>query len=232
MNPIIDRLQGERITSLFALDLSQPRRTVYSGRYEKLSRNPIVVQDIALYRGIRHEGVLLFPGDAAWLYSADCPIVIAYGTQFVVVGHCGRDSLLPPHTETREQIIHESILSVMVRTLGEDVASVRVRVRVGICPKHFKHPLSGKHAKNNGRILLQARILDQTCVADREYLALERVIRAQCALLGIPPTHVKWEKECPSCDTAKHDLWSHRRWVQSGKQGPDGMNGIFVACLP
>lgn len=176
---------------------------------------------VTIASGCRADGVIIPPGQTAWLQTADCPTIIArhVATKEVIAAHAGRWSLIhEPLVRGRQpQRNYESVVDMICqRLLWDDGPPIDLEVFscCGVGPIHFRHstnhPLYGRDNKTLNRYI--AMRYGQDCFLGGDFeigaLNLHQLIRNQFCRRGVPADNIKRDY----IDTARqNDEWFSRR---------------------
>jgi hypothetical protein len=190
--------------------------------------------------GMDVDGVVLRPGTALFIASADCPTFVARSSDgLVVAAHAGRGSLIDEAYHVQGggfQRRHESVVFAALRHLkGGIPAKARTALVCGIGPKDFKHPVGADEAgrDNARRVAIVRKLWGDSCLVPPEFLC-------RLNLFEIVKAQLKRERYPSDCDSFFHD-----RSDTHNDRGSDGYkfhsfrrdkskarNGILVAYLP
>ena len=171
-----------------------------------------------------NDGVILSPGEAAFIITGDCHTIVAWSDnqdEPVIASHAGRNSLHTinhAHTSASESVVYEILKKY------HNPISINIRVVAGIGKDIFTHPLDhAKYAKQNQELIQyfsQFSAADSTDTAG--HIDIATAIRNQFIIQGVPDSQIKWDK----IDTASDErFWSYR--IDDKPR-----NGILVCAKP
>ncbi len=190
--------------------------------------------------------VLVEPGEAGFFAVADCPVAVVRDpqTKRVVCAHAGRDCIIDPMQVKKDHPgrNHPSIIdAVMTGYFPEESrSSLQVFITCGIQAKSFSHSMDhADYGEYNKKLIehISNHWGDECIVGEdksRGCISLAGIISRQCEKYGVLPGNV-WADDIDTFSDVSdvggqnvHRLWSHRRWVENGKRGIDGRNGVLV----
>ncbi len=204
---------------------------------------PRISDLVSVRTGREADGVIVEEGASAALATGDCPTVVmwAEGQGFAVVAHAGRQSLIGSFSDMpgvglmTGKRLDQSVIARMVACFIRRkcaLASVHAFITLGIGGPSFSHSMSHPDFRGaNGRMIGFVRThYGKSCILDTREgtLSLHRVIKAQCALLGIPRKNVVSDGFDTATDREADD--SFRWW--SNRRGEKGRNLVFVSVMP
>ncbi len=197
--------------------------------------------NVMMQTGATADGLFIPIGHAFAMTSGDCPTIVATDIKSgkTIAAHAGRDCLID-----RERVKngapgrhHPSVVDAIVdRFTRQEIDRLRIFVCAGIGAIHFNHrwahPLWGEF--NKRLINYVSEMFGEHCVVSdptEGCLDLQAIIKAQFAVYDIAGDNITsdgtdtygdgWAKKA-------RRWWSHHRFVENGKRGEDGRNGILV----
>jgi len=245
-------LIGERagVSSVFVPNLAFGRSIYCPSQF---GGHPLLfgARDCSVLSGPKADGVILFPGQACWLSSADCPTVLLKNmrTGVTIVLHAGRRCLVDEENIFNGTTCSPSIIDAAIKLFADtDRDKLRVFLFLGIGAKHFlhspAHPTWGSRNSKLNEFILNK--WGKRCFwgsSDSEIgegrISLFDIIVAQCMEHGIREDHCSFGLSETFSDTYPENgekplLWtpfmwySHRRAVFDGGEDLEARNGIFV----
>jgi hypothetical protein len=187
----------------------------------------IIGNDIELLRSddpsFFHDGVILKPGEAAFIITGDCPTIATYSddeTEPIIASHAGRNSL---HTVNHKHRTNSNSVVDEIAKQYRNPESVHLRIIAGIGKEQFTHPLDhptyGEHNRKLVQYFAQFGAADP---ADQKgCLDLIQAITSQAVANGVF-NDISWDGIDTTTDPR---FWSNRR---DGKP----RNGILVCARP
>lgn len=192
----------------------------------KNTESELLLHEVSLHRSddasFFHDGVILHPGEAAFIITGDCHTIVAWSDnrdEPVIASHAGRNSLHTinhTHSTACESVVYEILKKY------SDPTSVHIRVLAGIGKETFTHPLDhATYAQQNQELVhyfAQFGAADPSDVTGS--IDIATAIANQFVTQGVPDRQIAWDK----IDTATDNrFWSNRR---DGKP----RNGVLVCA--
>ena len=175
----------------------------------------------------------------AYFSTADCAVVVLHDSETgtTVAAHAGRDSLLDRTLVATGEMgrEHISVIDAMIDYMGKDRTGKYKAFICGAISAHRHLLKTGLEYTNFNWSLL--RFLDRTIPTAREvkegvlYLSITELIEQQLIGSGVLPYNIGTDCADPYSDRLSNDdytWWSHSRWIEDGKSGLDGRNGVLV----
>jgi|GEM_PF-1333932 len=196
---------------------------------------------LTIWTGFEADGVIVPPGEAMWISSADCPTIIAQSPcGMMICAHAGRNSLIDVHHLDHGEPgrPYESVTEAIVATFkraNKDVRELRIFVTCGIGADDFTHPLDHpEFGERNAFMMEKLRGLGWGCVEtplEQGRINLYMVIRHQFDKLGVPSGQIQSDGINTAADMLGDEYlwWSHTRARKSGQ--PEHLasrNGVLV----
>ena len=183
--------------------------------------------DFNVHRGPRTDSVVLLPGTAAWIKTADCLTIVARhkSNGLMAVAHASRESLFDrQRLSGGERRRYESVVNGIVDNLGNKPRKLEVWIGFGIGPAHFEHRfIDPKYGKWNRQMIdfFFTTYGPDVVFGDlaKGRLDLRALARSQFKLLGVPDDAITTDE----VDTASDPNYFSRR-----AGDPTGHNNIFV----
>lgn len=189
-------------------------------------------EKVVIKRNAHADGVVVPPGTAYYLASADCLTLLLYDpvSRRLVCGHAGRESLYDKaKLEGMPARTHESLTQSMVAVIGGRPEHLRAFAGFGIGRQHFLHPTDGDTAKGqwNQRMRLVFSKWDPALSSDKTgRLSLRTVIKNQLVEQGVLEDRI----ELDSTDTFSDQRADHSgfQWWSNRRGDTLERNGVLV----
>lgn len=197
--------------------------------------------DIPLLRGMPEktgDGAMIFPGEAFFIASGDCPTLVMYSPFSGKLGcaHAGRDCLFD-RAKLRGGAArkHESVVFALLDQFSwYDRSHIKAFITCGIGGESFRHSMIEGDRREENRAMINYIVATwgpHCVVGSREEgaLSLKEVIRAQLLSAGISPDNIGQD----SIDTYMDGDYAYMqnpgyRWWSNRRGDKSERNGVFV----
>lgn len=173
-----------------------------------------------------------------FFYTADCAVIVIHDpkTGRTVASHAGRDSVIDRSLILTGEKSRPcfSVVDSMLQFF-EDKSRVRAFICGGL--SRHEHPLNTnnpEHLQYNRAICehFQGNFPNSFKLRSGSlFISVINIIEEQLISHGVSPDNIG--TDCSNTvddndETGEFTWWSHSRWYEEGKEGPDGRNGILV----
>lgn len=240
----IERVEEFAIESGVRGAVFMPKITAFDGKiapHSSFKRSP---GSLMVLNSAVADGVVVAAGQAAVFATGDCPTLVMHapGDRIAVAAHAGRKSLIGKPLDGRRP--DEGIVFEMAGLFPPSRrADVEVAFVLGIDGTHFPHrPDDPAYALEN-RVMIdfvRSAYGDQ-CFVDLSTgsLSLLELVRAQCAMAGIPKENVRhdgFDTFSTRLDSGAFAFHSNRRYELDRKEKglkskPAGRNILLVEVV-
>ncbi|MBX4210929.1 laccase domain-containing protein [Candidatus Parcubacteria bacterium] len=191
---------------------------------------------VRFHRGFSADGIVVEKGQADFLPSGDCPMLIVYDPTVpkLVCAHAGRECLYDLGRYGRDEPRqYASIVdAVIAQFQKKNRPMLKAHVTLGIAGRNFSHPIKDpKYGERNRHMLKQLGLYEEALdsPSDEGRLSLYKVIYGQLRAHGVDKDRITLDNADTYSDSQQMGFawWSHRRFKEKN-ESVDGRNGVLV----